>query len=78
MERDDADEGTDMVRPGRMPKNSNGREQLGDEWKIKLPYELGQRARNKAKRDGISLSSLARRAVTGYLQERDKAERPLF
>ena len=78
LERDDADEGTDMVRPGRMPKNSNGREQLGDEWKIKLPYELGQRARNKAKRDGISLSSLARRAVTGHRKERKKGECPLF
>ena len=69
---------SDAVGIGRMPKNSDGRKQLGDEWKIKLPYAVGHKARAKAKQDGISLSSLARRAITGYLRTRNQDEHPLF
>ena len=68
----------DAVGIGRMPKNSDGRKQLGDEWKIKLPYAVGHKARAKAKQGGISLSSLARRAITGYLRTRNQDEHPLF
>ena len=39
---DDSDGCSDAVGIGRMPKNSDGRKQLGDEWKIKLPYGAGQ------------------------------------
>ncbi len=79
LELDDSDcSGEDSVRLGRMPKNTDGREQLGDEWKIKLPHDLGHRSRAKAKAEGISLSSLARRAVTAYLKARDTQEQPLF
>ena len=79
LEFDDSDGfGEDSVRLGRMPKNTDGREQLGDEWKIKLPHDLGRQARAKAKAEGISLSSLARRAVTAYLKARDVQEQPLF
>ena len=75
---DDSDGCSDAVGIGRMPKNSDGRKQLGDEWKIKLPYAVGHKARAKAKQDGISLSSLARRAITGYLRTRNQDEHPLF
>lgn len=78
LERDDLNAGDDKVRLGRMPKNGDDREQLGDEWKIRLPYDLGLRARRRAERDVISLSSLARRAVSGYLESRDEEETPLF
>ena len=78
LERDDLNAGDDKVRLGRMPKNGDDREQLGDEWKIRLPYDLGLRARRRAERDAISLSSLARRAVSGYLESRDEEETPLF
>ncbi len=78
LERDHPDGSSDAVGLGRMPKQGSGREPLGDEWKIKLPYELGRKAREQAKKDGISLSSLARRAVTGFLEARDSEERPLF
>ncbi len=78
LEFDDSDSSEDHVRLGRMPKNTDGREQLGDEWKIKLPHDLGYRARSKAKAEGISLSSLARRAVAAYLKARDAQEQPLF
>ena len=71
-------ETTDTVRPGRRPKNTDGREQLGDEWKIKLPYAIGKMARERASEEGISLSSLARRAISGYLRQRDTEEQPLF
>lgn len=40
---DDSDGCSDAVGIGRMPKNSDGRKQLGDEWKIKLPYAVGIR-----------------------------------
>ena len=49
-----------------------------DEWKIKLPYAVGHKARAKAKQDGISLSSLARRDTTGYLRQRNQDAHPLF
>ena len=75
---DDSDGCSAAVGIGRMPKNSDGRKQLGDEWKIKLPYAVGHKARAKAKQDGISLSSLARRAITGYLRTRNQDEHPLF
>ena len=75
---DDSDGCSDAVGIGRMPKNSDGRKQLGDEWKIKLPFAVGHKARAKAKQDGISLSSLARRAITGYLRTRNQDEHPLF
>ena len=78
LECDDLNETTDTVRPGRRPKNTDGREQLGDEWKIKLPYALGKMARERASEEGISLSSLARRAISGYLRQRDTEEQPLF
>lgn len=78
LERDHPDGSSDAVGLGRMPKQGSGREQLGDEWKIKLSYELGRKAREQAKKDGISLSSLARRAVTGFLEARDSEECPLF
>lgn len=68
----------DTVRPGRRPKNTDGREQLGDEWKIKLPYAIGKTARERATEEGMSLSSLARRAISGYLRQRDAEEQPLF
>ena len=47
LECDDLNETTDTVRPGRRPKNTDGREQLGDEWKIKLPYAIGKMARER-------------------------------
>lgn len=56
LECDDLNETTDTVRPGRRPKNTDGREQLGDEWKIKLPYAIGKMARERASEEGISLS----------------------
>ena len=37
LECDDLNETTDTVRPGRRPKNTDGREQLGDEWKNQTP-----------------------------------------
>ena len=78
LKSDNLSDTADTVRPGRRPKNTDGREQLGDEWKIKLPYAVGHKARAKAKQDGISLSSLARRAITGYLRTRNQDEHPLF
>ena len=75
---DDSDGCSDAVGIGRMPKNSDGRKQLGDEWKIKLPYAIGKTARERATEEGISLSSLARRAISGYLRQRDAEEQPLF
>ena len=78
LKSDNLSDTTDTVRPGRRPKNTDGREQLGDEWKIKLPYAVGHKARAKARQDGISLSSLARRAITGYLRTRNQDEHPLF
>ena len=78
LKSDNLSDTADTVRPGRRPKNTDGREQLGDEWKIKLPYAVGHKARAKAKQGGISLSSLARRAITGYLRTRNQDEHPLF
>lgn len=78
LERDDIDISSDAVSLGRMPKRTGARQQLGDEWKIKLPHSTGEKARAKARKDGISLSSLARRAITGYLRVRDQEEHPLF
>ena len=78
LKSDNLSNTADTIRPGRRPKNTDGREQLGDEWKIKLPYAVGHKARAKAKQDGISLSSLARRAITGYLRTRNQDEHPLF
>ena len=75
---DDSDGCSDAVGIGRMPKNSDGRKQLGDEWKIKLPYAIGKTARERATEEGMSLSSLARRAISGYLRQRDAEEQPLF
>ena len=34
-----------------------------DEWKIRLPRELGVEARERAKHDGITLTELTRRAL---------------
>ena len=49
---DDSDGCSDAVGIGRMPKNSDGRKQLGDEWKIKLPYAIGKTARERATEEG--------------------------
>lgn len=55
---DDSDGCSDAVGIGRMPKNSDGRKQLGDEWKIKLPYAVGHKAR--ARQAGRHFIKLAR------------------
>ena len=79
LECDDLNETTDTVRPGRRPKNTDGREQLGDEWKNQTsPIAMRKMARERASEEGISLSSLARRAISGYLRQRDTEEQPLF
>ena len=78
LKSDNLSDTADTVRPGRRPKNTDGREQLGDEWKIKLPYAIGKTARERATEEGMSLSSLARRAISGYLRQRDAEEQPLF
>jgi len=77
LKSDNLSDTADTIRPGRRPKNTDGREQLGDEWKIKL-YAIGKTARERATEEGISLSSLARRAISGYLRQRDAEEQPLF
>ena len=37
--------------------------ELEDEWKIRLPRELGVAARERAKHDGITLTELTRKAL---------------
>ena len=50
--------------PRELGVDAREREQLGDEWKIKLPYAIGKTARERATEEGMSLSSLARRAIS--------------
>ena len=78
LKSDNLSDTADTVRPGRRPKNTDVREELGDELKIILPYAIGKMARERASEEGISLSSLARRAISGYLRQRDTEEQPLF